>query len=152
MLAKENPFSCKKLLAAGEEKIVDFSSLGLSAPRCWNDNCSALYYTNNGINPKDDWIFFESDTTMNNGLTGWGKNLGDNRALTTKWGQFGDGAGGIHVKPEGLALGAWLNDYKGDLNVNVQPVPTPTSWLLFGSGLVALVGWQRFKRFSYGKI
>ncbi len=127
----------------------DLLNLGYgSAPRCAKNggvaDCNGPYYTNNGIDPTNDWLFLLENENETNSFTGWGTLEGINHDIITKWGQFGDGAGGVHVLPEGLALGVWF-DGGADLNVNAS-MPEPSSFILLGSGIAALVGWGRHRR------
>ena len=66
-------------------------------------------------------------------------------SIGTKWGQFGNGGGGVRVLPEGLAFGVWF-DGGGDLNANITSTPEPSSVLLLGSGIAALAGWRRYRQ------
>ena len=41
-------------------------------------------------------------------------------------------------------------DNTGSVTLNIQPVPLPATWLLFGSGMAALVGGRRFRKKGIG--
>ena len=41
-------------------------------------------------------------------------------------------------------------DNTGSVTLNIQPVPLPAAWLLFGSGMAALVGGRRFRKKGIG--
>ncbi len=41
-------------------------------------------------------------------------------------------------------------DNVGSVTLNIQPVPVPAAWLLFGSGIAALVGGRRFRKSGIG--
>lgn len=41
-------------------------------------------------------------------------------------------------------------DNEGSVTLNIQPVPVPAAWLLFGSGIAALVGGRRFRKGGTG--
>ena len=51
----------------------------------------------------------------------------------------------------GVSTGGNYNDFYAQLYVeplNVEPVPIPPAVLLFGSGLLGLAGWRRFKKYQ----
>ena len=52
-------------------------------------------------------------------------------------------------------LNFYINDYNsldntGSVTLNIQAVPLPAAWLLFGSGMAALVGGRRFRKNRIG--
>jgi hypothetical protein len=52
-------------------------------------------------------------------------------------------------------LNLYINDYNsldntGSVTLNIQPVPLPAAWLLFGSGMAALAGGRRLRKNGVG--
>ncbi len=123
------------------------------APRCYQGDCAGDWYQQNGVDPINDWTYFTTQAGSTNSITGFGDYAGIVlTVLGDKFFQFGLGAGGYNVTPEGLAFSGWFSIAdaesgaamgSGDVNANLAPIPVPAPFVLLGSALLGLAGMRR---------
>lgn len=135
--------------------LVTSSDFGMNVPRCGNGNtCEEM----------SQWLHLSLDASRESTFS-----KDDWRYLITgnSWGQFGQEAGGTLVTAieDAYAFGFWTKSWKkqqsdnehsqwktkeygygGDINGNLTVVPVPVAAWLFGSAVLALVGFRRHRQ------
>jgi large repetitive protein len=70
--------------------------------------------------------------------------IGDGTSNTIQLQEFAVPQGATRLYYGVMDSGTWGNE--GWFNVDAQPAPVPPSLMLFGSGLLGLAGWRRFRK------
>ena len=104
--------------------------------------------TLNGVLPfTDAQIFNVGGLTTQGTTTNWGGSTGVDLTTISGWGSDTDVIAQIQNNLSATTLNngetAWIQKKSGAIGLVVNPVPVPAALWLFGSGLLALLGWVR---------